>query len=519
MLGGRLGIPVVHLDRLWWKPGWVHVGAGPFRERLTEIAKGERWVIEGHKTPAFDVCLPRADTIIVIEQPRLVCMWRAVKRTVTHIGRTRPDIGPGCREKLDPGFYRYIWEFSRKTAPAAESAISQYGRRANILRLRSDREIDRFVSGLSTPGPAHGAPGIGVSIDRNVPRRIVIVSRHDYRTRKKAGIHFIARAFAAQGAQVQFISIGFSALSLLRRDPRSFLFMASNRWVMHDDISCFLWRTALHPFRRGLGAFASMTSPWYDSLARTRSAPFDEAVAAADLIVIESGIGPIFIDRVRVLAPAATITYLVSDLLETVGVHSRVQQMLEDNIGKLDSIAIVARGMASAFRGHEDKLAFIPHGVDSDALSRPSRSPYRAGRHAVSVGSMLFDPRTIHAAAAAFPDVTFHIIGANRRDRFPSNVVTYPEMPFAKTIPYLQHADVGIAPYRWARDAEYLGELEPQAHSIRRPGSSRGVPALCGVRCNRPLRLRARRSGFDRRGVSRGARVRAGTRHAISVVG
>jgi 2-beta-glucuronyltransferase len=218
-----------------------------------------------------------------------------------------------------------------------------------------------------------------------------------------------------------------------------------------------------------------MTSPWYDSLARTRSAPFDEAVAAADLIVIESGIGPIFIDRVRALAPAATITYLVSDLLETVGVHPRVQQMLEDNIGKLDSIAIVARGMASAFRGHEDKLAFIPHGVDSDALSRPSWSPYRAGRHAVSVGSMLFDPRTIHAAAAAFPDVTFHIIGANRRDRFPSNVVTYPEMPFAKTIPYLQHADIGIAPYRWARDAEYLGDSSLKLIQY----GALGLPAVC----------------------------------------
>ncbi len=316
---------------------------------------------------------------------------------------------------------------------------------------------------------------VGVSIDRKMPGRIVIISDHDYRTRKKAGIHFIARAFAAQGARVKFISIGFSALSLLRRDARSFLFMASNRWVMHDDISCFLWRTAVHPFRRGLGAFAPITSPWYDSLARTRSAPFDEAVAAADLIVIESGIGPIFIDRVRALAPAATITYLASDLLETVGVHPRVQQMLEDNIGKLDSIAIVARGMASAFRGHEDKLAFVPHGVDSEALRRPSASPYRAGRHAVSVGSMLFDPRTIRAAAAAFPDVTFHIIGANRRDRFPSNVATYPEMPFAQTIPYLQHADIGIAPYRWARDAEYLGDSSLKLIQY----GALGLPAVC----------------------------------------
>ena len=71
--------------------------------------------------------------------------------------------------------------------------------------------------------------------------------------------------------------------------------------------------------------------------------------------------------------------------------------MLRDSIDKLDHIAVVAPGMARAFRGYEDMLAYIPHGVDSDALARPSVSPYPAGRHAVSVGSMLFDPRTIQA--------------------------------------------------------------------------------------------------------------------------
>jgi 2-beta-glucuronyltransferase len=306
-------------------------------------------------------------------------------------------------------------------------------------------------------------------------KRVVLISRHDYRTPKKAGIHFIARAFATQGAQVKFISIGFSVLSLLRRDPRSFLLRESNRWVLEDGVNCFLWQTALHPFRKGLGIFARIASPWYDILARAHSAQFDNAMAEADLILVESGIGPIFINRIRILAPTATVGYLASDLLRTIGAHPRVQDVLQDNIDKLDYIAVVARGMARAFRGHGDKLAFIPHGVDSDALHRSFTSPYRAGRNAVSVGSMLFDPRTIHAAAAAFPEVTFHVIGANRYYRFPSNVVIYAEMPFLGTIPFLQHADVGIAAYRWAPDAEYLCESSLKLTQY----GALGLPAIC----------------------------------------
>lgn len=49
-VGDRLGIPVVHLDALYWQPGWVASAAGPFRERIAQAAAGDAWVIEGNYT-------------------------------------------------------------------------------------------------------------------------------------------------------------------------------------------------------------------------------------------------------------------------------------------------------------------------------------------------------------------------------------------------------------------------------------------------------------------------------------
>ncbi len=147
-LGARLGLPVIHIDTLYWRPGWVEPDKKGFRERMAEAAAGDRWVIDGNFSNTFDLRLPRADTIIVIEQPRWRCLWGAVKRWWSWRGRTRPDLAPGCPEKIDPEFYLYIWNFDRDVKPRLEAALAEHGAHARLIRLRSDRQIAAFLNAL-----------------------------------------------------------------------------------------------------------------------------------------------------------------------------------------------------------------------------------------------------------------------------------------------------------------------------------------------------------------------------------
>lgn len=144
-LGEKLDLPVVHLDALYWLPGWVERDRAEFRGLMTEALAGSRWVVDGNYTNTTDLRLPRCDTIIVIDRPRWLCLWRVLWRWLTHLGRTRADMGADCREKIDWAFVAFIWTYPKEVAPRREAAIAAHGDHANIVRLGSDREIRQFL--------------------------------------------------------------------------------------------------------------------------------------------------------------------------------------------------------------------------------------------------------------------------------------------------------------------------------------------------------------------------------------
>lgn len=147
-LGQRLGLPVVHLDVLWWKPGWVESSYDEFRPKVAAATAEERWIIDGNFSRTFDIRLPRADTIVWVDQPRLVCLWRAFRRTLTQFGANRADLAPGCPEKFDLQFYRFIWNFKRTHDAMIEEALARDATHAQVFRLRSDYEMAAFLEAV-----------------------------------------------------------------------------------------------------------------------------------------------------------------------------------------------------------------------------------------------------------------------------------------------------------------------------------------------------------------------------------
>ena len=80
-IGARLGVPVVHLDTLFWETGWVEPDAETFRTRVRNAVAGEAWVCEGnYARRTFDLRLPRADLVIWLDTPRLTCLKRVILR-------------------------------------------------------------------------------------------------------------------------------------------------------------------------------------------------------------------------------------------------------------------------------------------------------------------------------------------------------------------------------------------------------------------------------------------------------
>jgi adenylate kinase family enzyme len=148
-LGERLGLPVIHLDNLFWKPGWTESRLEDFRPKVEVVAGEPRWIIEGNFTSASALRFHRADTVIWIDLPIWLCLWRAFARMLFNFGRTRPDLSPGCPERFDIAFYAYIWNWNRVTRPKMAGALAELAPAARLVRLTSDRQKAAFLVGLN----------------------------------------------------------------------------------------------------------------------------------------------------------------------------------------------------------------------------------------------------------------------------------------------------------------------------------------------------------------------------------
>ncbi|MEL7091627.1 MAG: AAA family ATPase [Pseudomonadota bacterium] len=148
-VGAAMDLPVVHVDHIHWMSGWVE---RPKDEKiamaLAEQAKPE-WVFEGGLADTKDDRLNRADTLIVIELPYSLRMWRVIKRTLRHYGRTRPDLPDGCPEQVSLEFWRWIWD-TRHTAREANRNWAAKARALGkaVFVLASRRDVRAFVNGL-----------------------------------------------------------------------------------------------------------------------------------------------------------------------------------------------------------------------------------------------------------------------------------------------------------------------------------------------------------------------------------
>ncbi len=148
-IGDKLGLPVVHMDALFWQPGWNSRDEDDFQRLAREAAAGEAWVIDGNYTRTQALRLERVDLIVFVDVPHLLRMWRILKRRIVNHGRTRADLGEGCPERLNLEFLQWTWEFETKRAPAMREKFAKLAETKSVVRLKTRAEVRQFLQGLT----------------------------------------------------------------------------------------------------------------------------------------------------------------------------------------------------------------------------------------------------------------------------------------------------------------------------------------------------------------------------------
>lgn len=286
----------------------------------------------------------------------------------------------------------------------------------------------------------------------------LVISAHDYRSRRKAGIHFVAAELEKRG-KTRFFSCQYSLLSQLKSDPRASLATLANTKTVHENVECYLWKTLIHPFNVRKPYLRPIEKFLFGRYVQKPSPVLVDWATEADVIFFESGISPVFFDLVTQLNPQAKTIYVASDDLATINVAAYVKATFDRVAPQMSALCLKSRYMSDGMPESSNQYV-IPHGFDFSVAEHADPSPYPEGVHAVSIGSMLFDPEFFVLASKRFPQVVFHIIGSGTgaQPGYGENVRVYGEMPHHLTLPYIKHASFGIAPYRSANLPRYLAD-------------------------------------------------------------
>lgn len=305
--------------------------------------------------------------------------------------------------------------------------------------------------------------------------RYLVLSAHDYRSPRKANIHFITSELAKRG-QTRFFSLRYSFLSHRTGDPRLSLDRRANRVEQYGGVDCYLWKTPIHPFntrRAGLRRLEDLMFRCYVGMA---SAVLRRWIQESDVVVFESGVAPIFFDLVKRLNPRARTIYIASDDLDTIEVADYVKDAFRRAAPQMTTIRVPSRALMADIPSSKN-VVWVPHGIDHKLRDPETASPYSDALNAVSVGSMLFDPGFFAEASHRFPNIHFHIIGCGQPEHpsYGPNVTVYDEMPHDETVRYIRHADIGIAPYLSESVPAYLADTSMKLIQY----DFFGVPAVC----------------------------------------
>ncbi len=145
-LGAALGLPVIHLDAHFWTSGWVSLPLDEWEEKVRHLVAGEFWVMDGNYSGTFHTRFPAADTIVFLDIPRWLCLWRVIARRIRYRGASRPDMAEGCPEKLEAEFIWWILSFPERRRPGILKKLQALEGEKRIVILRSKHAIEDFLA-------------------------------------------------------------------------------------------------------------------------------------------------------------------------------------------------------------------------------------------------------------------------------------------------------------------------------------------------------------------------------------
>ena len=140
-LHNKTGIPLYHLDMMYWNADKTTVEKHVFLERLSHVLEKGEWIIDGNYTSTMELRIAACDTVILLDYPTDLCLAGIRERR----GKPRSDM-PWIETEEDAEFIEFIKGYNEKQRPLVLDLLEKYSDK-NIIILKSRERAVEFLNG------------------------------------------------------------------------------------------------------------------------------------------------------------------------------------------------------------------------------------------------------------------------------------------------------------------------------------------------------------------------------------
>lgn len=145
-LRAMTGLPLIHLDNIWWRPDRTHISREEFDRRLVELLQGEAWILDGDYSRTYEPRIRACDTVFFLDFDEEVCLAGTRER----LGSFRPDM-PWTEREPDPALEAMVRSYRRENRPRLLALLARYQDKRTLI-FQSRREADAWLAARSGPG-------------------------------------------------------------------------------------------------------------------------------------------------------------------------------------------------------------------------------------------------------------------------------------------------------------------------------------------------------------------------------
>lgn len=145
-LGKKLRFPVIHLDWEYWHSGWIENSEQNWKPKIDHLITPPEWIFDSNVSGLFDDRFHAADTIIFLDFPRWISLYRLLKRKW---------ISKGKKGRSDGAYLKWAWNFPHQSRPALLQKLHEVSSTKTVITLRSPTEVRRFLKEVKDATTPH----------------------------------------------------------------------------------------------------------------------------------------------------------------------------------------------------------------------------------------------------------------------------------------------------------------------------------------------------------------------------